>query len=242
MKKNKKLVIKVNYDGSDKPLTDEPVNLEMTQEWNIKRIVITLLLLFVIVTGWYYVFIKLSSPIINAPALNSITHVPQKETKLQITDPQERGQEVISESVTSEKSKLEKGDKKVFSAIDKKTKNNIVIVNPIYSKQVVRSLLTNKVINNEPIDLISSPILVEKDNVRRLYYFTELKDMSGKTIYHNWIYKGKSVFRKKVNINGNRWRVTTQKKLDNTLLGDWKVILTDSNDQLLHEIKFEVIE
>ena len=244
MNKKKKLVIKVNYDSGDKLLTDEQLNLEMTGGWDIKRIGIALLIsISVLVTGLYYLFFKSSSPIIDTPVPNLITHAQEKETEPQIIHLEERVQEVISEQLVlekqiSEQSDVDKKDTKVFDAIE----DNIVTDQAIHSEQVVRSQLTNRVIENEPIDVISSPILVEKDSTRRLYYFTEIKDMSGKTIYHDWIYQGNSVFRKKVNIKGNRWRVATQKKLNNTLLGDWKVTLTDSNGQLLREIEFEVIE
>ncbi len=245
MDKKKKLVIKVNYDSSDKQLTEEQLSLEMTEQSNIKRIIIALLSILLLVIGarLYYIFFKSSSPILNTPIPNSITHGQQIGAKPQNTDAQESRKEVISEPLISEQSKIDKDNNKVFDEIDKIDEiyeDNIVSIEPIYSNQVVRGQLTNRIINNEPADLISSPILVEKDIVRILYYFTELKNMSGKTIYHNWIYQGKSVFVKNFNINGNRWRVTTQKKLNNTLLGDWKVTLTDSKGHLLHEIKFKV--
>ncbi len=243
MNKQKKLVIKVNYEGSEKPLTDENLNQEMANEWDIKRIVIVLLLLlFLLAAGIYYIFNKSSSPILNTSVDNEITSGEKKVFDSQRIDSLEQGRAEISEQAVLDEIGVEKNDEQEFKTIiDEESQKGLVAVQSIYSKQVVRSQLTNRVTNNEPADLISSPILVEKDNIRRLYYFTELKDMSGNTIYHNWIYKGESVFRKKFNINGSRWRVTTQKKLNNTLLGDWKVTLTDSEGYLLDEITFKVI-
>jgi hypothetical protein len=242
MSKKKKLVIKVNYDNSEKLLTDEKVNLEIADEWDIEKIVITLLLLLTLITvAMYYLFNKSSSPILDTSLEKEITLGQKKIPEPQSIDSRGRGEEVSGQGL-SEVNGVDKADKKVFETIvDEKSQASLVAVQPKYSEQVVRSQLTNRVTNNEPIDMISSPIMAEKDNVRRLSYFTELKDMSGKIIYHNWIYKGESVFRKKVNINGNRWRVTTQKKLNNSLLGDWKVTLTDMDGYILDEINFKVI-
>lgn len=243
MNKQKKLVIRVNYDSSDKLLTDEKLNLKMTEEWNIKRIVIALLIvIFFIATGLYYAFYKSGFPVINTSVPNSIIHEHSKNVDPQIIDSKEMGREVVSEQLIANENEIDQDNIKPVDVTDEKAEDDFVDVKPIhYSSQVVRSQLTNRVIDNEPIDIVSTPILVEKDNIRRLYYFTELKDMSGKTIYHNWTYKGEPIFRKKFDINGNRWRVATLKKLNTTLLGDWKVTLTDSKGHLLHEIIFEVI-
>lgn len=245
MNKQKKLVIKVNYDSSEKLPADGKLKLGMTEGWNAKRIVIILLVvLFLIAAGLYYVFYKTGIPGIDTPDPDSITNVQPIENKPEVTGSLETYQEEIAEQLLENENEIEEeeGNTKIVDVIEEKDKDNIVAVKAPYSNQVARSQLTSRVINHEPIDLISSPILVEKDNIRRLYYFTELIDMSGKTIYHSWSYKGDSIFRREFDIKGDRWRVTTLKKLDTTLLGDWKVTLTDSKGNLLHEISFEVIK
>jgi hypothetical protein len=240
MSKKKKLVIKVNYDNRDKRSTDDPLSMELTKESSNKNIVIVLLLLFAILAGLYYAFIKLSPPIIDIPSFSSITNWLYKKENSQMTDTQENRQKVISEQSGLEKVEVDKDVKKGVATIAKKSKDNISAIKPILSSKVVRSQLTNRVINNEPRDLMSSPVLIKRDNIRMIYYFTELKNMSGETIYHDWIYKGKSVFKKRFDIKGNRWRLTTQKNLNNTSFGKWKVKLTDIKGNSLHEINFKV--
>jgi len=240
MVKDKKLFIKVNYDRGDEMITNEKSSLEMITSWNIKGVIITILILLVSAPGFYFSFFKSdSSKLTNKPLAKSITH--EKQIKEAInTDSTYLKQEVLSKQLSSKKS--EQIDNDILDEIVEKVEDDIATNEPILSNYVVRSQLTNSVTNKEPDGLISSPILVGKDGRRKLYFYTELKNMPGKIVYHNWIYNGKSMFKKQINVKGNRWRTFTYKYLDDTLLGDWKVKLTDNEDHVLHEIDFNVIK
>ena len=243
MVKDKKLFIKINYDTGDEIITNEKSSLEAIMAGNIKGVIIAILILLVSAPGFYFSFFKSdTSKITNKPLAKVITH--EKQTRVAVnTDStylKQEKQEVLSEQLPPKKS--QQIDNNKLDEIVEKVEDSITINEPIQSNYVVRSQLTSTVTDKEPEGLISSPIRVEKDKRRKLYFYTEIKNMPGKIVYHNWIYNGKSMFKKQISVKGNRWRTFTYKYLDDTLLGDWKVKLTDSEGHVLHEIYFNVIK
>jgi hypothetical protein len=103
---------------------------------------------------------------------------------------------------------------------------------------VVRSVFTTAVEDREPVDKIKT-----LDNShRQIYYFTELRDMSGQTATHRWEYNGKVMAEVKFNVGGPRWRVWSTKTLVPGWTGEWKVSVLNGAGEVISEDAFEYTE
>lgn len=105
------------------------------------------------------------------------------------------------------------------------------------STGVARAQFTTGIKAREPIDRMSSIIPV-RDNALPLYYFTEIRNMTGETITHLWKYNGNIVSKKSFSIGGSRWRVYSRKDLLPNMTGRWEVIVVDSSGQTLDSSSF----
>ncbi len=108
--------------------------------------------------------------------------------------------------------------------------------------KISRALLTTALINREPVDNIISFVKVSRQKDTKINYFTEIMDMNGKVLYHQWLWENQMEFNRKVNINGPRWRVSTKKYIPFSKPGAWVARLVNEENEILNEIKFEVIQ
>ena len=57
-------------------------------------------------------------------------------------------------------------------------------------------------------DRVPINIVKEADNsLGKIYFFTNIRNLSGESITHRWIYQGRVMADVSFNINGPRWRV-----------------------------------
>ena len=121
------------------------------------------------------------------------------------------------------------------------------IVNPALNPKnesninIIRALLTFKIINNEPAGEIILPLKLSKKNSTSVYYFVELAAMKGQTVYHEWLLDGELITRKKVNISDDTWRTSSRQLFAYSNRTHWTVRLVNETGQLLNEIHFNVI-
>jgi Protein of unknown function (DUF2914). len=106
------------------------------------------------------------------------------------------------------------------------------------SASVSRAQFTNAIRRREPIDSAGPVIAATDDSARRLYYFTELKGMSGETVTHSWEYEGKLVATIPFKVGANRWRAYSSKYLEPSKRGRWQVLTADSNGKPIHTDTF----
>lgn len=106
------------------------------------------------------------------------------------------------------------------------------------NKNVSRALLVYGVNDREPIQAITGPISATKAKPVAVYYFTELKAMDGKKVYHQWLQNGKSIARYELPVSADRWRTYTHRVLAGKARGVWLVRLTDEKGQVLNEKTF----
>ncbi|MFN2309247.1 MAG: DUF2914 domain-containing protein [Gammaproteobacteria bacterium] len=95
---------------------------------------------------------------------------------------------------------------------------------------VERALFTSAVVDREPVDAVvmveSGPAVVS--------FFTELRQLSGRTVTHRWEYAGEVVAEVPFEVGGPRWRVHSQKQLWPEQAGRWSVIVVDESGWILH--------
>ncbi len=94
---------------------------------------------------------------------------------------------------------------------------------------VARSAFTTAIQDREPLDHLTT---LSTDH-NKIYFFTELRGMTGQTVKHRREYNGKVMAEVPFEIGGPRWRVYSSKNLDPCWTGEWKVSVIDSNGSTL---------
>ncbi len=94
---------------------------------------------------------------------------------------------------------------------------------------VGRSFFTTGIDEREPVDRIETLAPSEE----RVFFFTEVIDMSDRSITHRWSYLGQTMAEVGFDIGGDRWRVWSSKRLVPEWAGAWQVDVIDENGQVL---------
>jgi len=133
------------------------------------------------------------------------------------------------------------GNSQPDTALPKKINNTNNKPKNENNNNVIRSLLTFKITNNEPEGQIVLPLKLSKNKATSVYYFVELSSMKGRTVFHEWLLDGKLITRKKVNISDDSWRTSSRQLFAYTAKTNWLARLVDENGRILNEIQFNVI-
>lgn len=94
--------------------------------------------------------------------------------------------------------------------------------------EVPRHQFTRDIADREPVDQLTNAT-----NINPLYYFTEIRNMTGATITHRWSYKNRVMAEVEFEIGGPRWRVYSSKELVPEWDGIWKVEVIDATGAIL---------
>jgi hypothetical protein len=94
---------------------------------------------------------------------------------------------------------------------------------------VERGVFTTAVVDREPVD----QVVEVGPEQNRITYFTELRDLTGHNITHQWIYDDNIMFEKTFSVGGPRWRVWSSKNLLPEWKGTWVVKTLDDDRSLL---------
>ncbi len=95
--------------------------------------------------------------------------------------------------------------------------------------EVARAAFTTSIVDREPQGTISE---LTTDHTK-VYYFTELTNMTGRRIIHRWEYQGKVMAEIPFEIRGPRWRVYSAKTLLPTWTGEWTASTVDEDGRVL---------
>lgn len=143
--------------------------------------------------------------------------------------------ETESDSASTKEKKAESEKSEEKKAVAPKKKPSTVSVSD--STHIKRAMFTDAIVDREPglnIDQLTT-------DVELVYFFTEVVDMAGKEIKHQWIYKDEVVAEVPIQIGGPRWRCYSSKKLVPGWVGEWKVAVVDETGKKLHEDKFAYV-
>ncbi len=102
------------------------------------------------------------------------------------------------------------------------------------SVAVSRSIFATNVVDREPTDNIDTL----STDISKIFYFTELKNLNGKTIRHRWLHAGEEKAAVAFEVKGDLWRVHSSKNLIPGWVGDWTVEVVDEANTKLHEDSF----
>ncbi|NOR68870.1 MAG: DUF2914 domain-containing protein [Methylomarinum sp.] len=223
MVESNRFVIKINHPEADDRLKRKK-SPEMVTVWHVKRIVVAVLLLLSLILFPFYYFSK--DTIEERVELKKPQSLPQKLSEV---DVKENKVDDIKSVVNDVVENIE------VIALEKKP----VLKSPV-DKRIARALLTTKLNNKEPVDKITPPVVVNKSQATGIYYFTEIINMKGHTLYHQWLWNDNIIFKRKINILGDRWRAATGKLITYAKQGVWRVRLVDKQGVILNEIVFKV--
>jgi hypothetical protein len=88
---------------------------------------------------------------------------------------------------------------------------------------VARAQFSTDVVDREPIDNIGPVVKVEYGGIQRVYFFSDLRGMSGSQVIHRWKLDGEEQADVSFDIGGDRWRVWSSKRLMPGFDGKWSV-------------------
>ena len=111
---------------------------------------------------------------------------------------------------------------------------SLLFASLVQAAGVERGQFTTAVIDREPVDAVIE-VGPEKD---RITYFTELRDLTGHQVTHQWMYGDSVMFEKTFSIGGPRWRVWSSKNLRPEWTGTWVVNTLDDDGTLLMSQSF----
>jgi len=103
---------------------------------------------------------------------------------------------------------------------------------------VSRSVITSAIEEKEPVDQLSEVA----NDISKVFFFTEIRGMSGHSIIHRWEHGGQVQADVKFEIGGDRWRVWSSKNLVPSLLGTWTVSVIDAGENVMTQQTFNYIE
>jgi hypothetical protein len=112
---------------------------------------------------------------------------------------------------------------------------SLFISTQLMAGSVSRSQFTSAIVDREPVDLIET---LSTDNTN-IIFFTELTELQGQTVTHQWLYNDVVMFEKSFDVGGARWRVWTSKSLQPGWSGTWTVNVLDGERNVILIQSFE---
>ena len=112
----------------------------------------------------------------------------------------------------------------------------LVLSSSSFAGEVSRAMFTIGIDNREPAIMVDS---IDSSSYTSISFFTELNDLSGHNITHQWTYNDKVMFEKTFEVKTARWRVWTSKTLIPSWTGSWTVNVLDDDRTVLASNSFE---
>lgn len=107
----------------------------------------------------------------------------------------------------------------------------------IIEPRVKRFLLTRSVSNREPRGELND-ISFNANGSAAVWVYSEVVDKSGSLLKYVWLHDGKQVAKVRVKIRGDRWRSYSNKIINQSMSGAWRVELQDGDGRLLASADF----
>jgi hypothetical protein len=105
-----------------------------------------------------------------------------------------------------------------------------------FGGEVSRAIFTIAIDNREPVIRVDS---IDSSSFNSISFFTELTDLQGKNITHQWTFNDKVMYEKTFNVKGPRWRVWTSKTFIPEWIGTWTVNVLDDERTVLSSKSFD---
>ena len=97
---------------------------------------------------------------------------------------------------------------------------------------VTRTQFTSAVQSREPVDNLTE---LSNGAAERIFCFTELSDMSGQIVSHNWVYRGEVMSVARFHIDKPHSRIWSSRLLSPEQPGSWTVVVLTATGEVLAE-------
>ena len=114
----------------------------------------------------------------------------------------------------------------------------ILLCGNSYAGEVGRAIFTIDIDNREPVIMVDS---IDSGSFNSISFFTELNDLEGHNVTHQWTYNDEVMFEKTFEVRGARWRVWTSKTLLPSWTGTWTVKVLDTDRTELTSKTFDYL-
>ena len=108
--------------------------------------------------------------------------------------------------------------------------------NNAFAGEVSRAVFTTSIEDREPVMAVDS---VSSSSFNSISFFTELTELQGHNITHQWVFGDKVMFEKTFEVSGDRWRVWTSKTFLPGWNGTWTVNVLDDDRSVLTSKNFD---
>ena len=157
------------------------------------------------------------------------------------TPPSENRQSSLVEEQVSDQAVIP--DQRLSRALEKYrlnssgSKNNVTV----HASGITQARLTSWVERDQPLDHLGSTIYMENDELLRVFLFTEMSGLAGRTLYHHWYLDEKQMAEVIITVRNNEVTASSSKFIDRFMRGSWKVRVTDDLGNLLITANFDVV-
>ncbi len=241
----KTVVIRLNYKSDKRPKAMPETDI--LSEWNIRRIAGASLMMAVLAgAAFWYLWKSMSPPKPTVPlAVSNKQAAPVQSSDvlrsvLQPTVTAKAGQPFGEVRPSNGQADTDGvlSDHGTDLAVNTVIKGQVVAPP---DPRIVQALLSKAVYNRRPVGTIDSSVYAQPDRAVGVYYFTELKGMTGQRISHEWWREGKLIFKKSVTIRRDPSIFYTSKLVNTNMLGTWQVYLKDSEGRAMDQRRFELL-
>jgi hypothetical protein len=105
----------------------------------------------------------------------------------------------------------------------------------ISSSRVTRAVICTGIMNHEPTDSITQV----PASASKVFFFTEITGMEGKTITHRWLKDGAKIADIRISIASNRYRCHSSRVVSGKT-GYWTAQVLDADGKKIKEVAFTV--
>ncbi|MCQ8102806.1 DUF2914 domain-containing protein [Methylomonas sp. SURF-2] len=217
-----RVVIKINYD-KDKQ-RKAIIDPKIVTVWHTGRIFSAIFILLLLLAGIVYIFSGNETEENPAPADDNIKSA--EITSLQAP--------AILEAEPA---------KTPLLPPNSNTRNAELVKRPaaiIYDRRVIRASLNGAPKNDEPGEPIKQPLTPGAGESTELFYFSQIKNLNGNTLFHVWYKDGRLVNKKQFEVKAANAKLISSRKLTLKDAGEWQVLLTDIKGKKFSEAYFSV--
>ncbi|MDD2759841.1 MAG: DUF2914 domain-containing protein, partial [Methylomonas sp.] len=110
----------------------------------------------------------------------------------------------------------------------------------IFDKRVIRASLNTEPHYGEPGEPVPSPVIIKQDHSVELYYFSEIKNMKGRVLFHRWLKNGQTAYKKQFSVEADKFKLISSRKFEHKDAGEWQVVLIDNKGKRYSEVNFSI--
>jgi len=116
---------------------------------------------------------------------------------------------------------------------------SLCVFSQLVTAKVERSQLTSSIEGREPTDNLEGFVQGQNEEIKRVYFFTQIAGLANQQIIHRWLYEGQEKAAVTLNLGGDSWRTYSSKSVPSYWQGKWQVQVW-KGDLMLISHHFEV--